>query len=297
MFYYQAFNLCFESDVTLPRLKQIQAAKVDVSIRLGKVSKSGLANPNEAGPNLHLAHQTLWFNVPNIARFLVKDGNSVIVEPYPKADFQSVKLYLLGSAIGAIIHQRHQLILHGNAIKVGDESLIFCGPSGIGKSTLAAGFYQHGFSILADDLAVIDSQNRALPSYPQIKLWKDSADHMQINTNDLKQIHLQGSKFEYPIESGYYNAPLKVDTVFILHKHSANHFEICEVTGLQKVIPLQQQTYRKSFVKGLGLNQQHLQNCANLARSARVIRILRPERTFQLQALIDLVLETIERSA
>jgi len=57
----------------------------------------------------------------------------------------------MGSAMGALLHQRNILALHAGTIAVNGGSVIFCGPSGIGKSTLAAGFRRRGYPNVAGD--------------------------------------------------------------------------------------------------------------------------------------------------
>ncbi|MEG8053162.1 hypothetical protein QP185_07710 [Sphingomonas aerolata] len=53
--------------------------------------------------------------------------------------------YLLGTALGALLHQRALLPLHCNAIVHDGKAFLFCGDSGAGKSTLAAVFEARGY--------------------------------------------------------------------------------------------------------------------------------------------------------
>ena len=70
-----------------------------------------------------------------------------------------------------------RLVLHGSAVSVDDYALAFLGPSGRGKSTLAASFASNQFEFLSDDGLVIDLSEAgafAQPSHPSIRLWDDS---------------------------------------------------------------------------------------------------------------------------
>jgi len=85
-----------------------------------------------------------------------------------------VRLFLLGSAIGALMHQRGLLVLHGSTVKVGDECVVFLGSSGVGKSTLATQLRHRGYACLGDDVCAIsigeDGVPYAAPAYPPASL-------------------------------------------------------------------------------------------------------------------------------
>ena len=296
-FCYQVFGLRLESEVALPRLApgSVEASQFDVSIRLAPIASQGLPSPITIYPRLQLAPNAAWLSVDGVGRFLVMNGNLILIDPANHADMQTVCLYVLGSCLGAIMHQRKRLILHGNAIKVGKEAIIFVGPSGVGKSTAAAGFYKRGYSILADDLSVIDNSNNVLPSYPQIKLWADAIDRLSYDRSRFERIRSQVDKFEMPIKEQFHKEPVRVNTVYVLHKDARSDFLFEEVTGMRKVIPLRNETYRKIYIRGMGLSTAHAENCIRLAQGARVVHVVRPESGFELEALIDRTLEDLTK--
>ena len=61
-------------------------------------------------------------------------------DPAPGRDLyeSDVRVFLLGSCIGALLHQRGILVLHAGAIHTDKGAVLFTGPWGIGKSTLLA---------------------------------------------------------------------------------------------------------------------------------------------------------------
>ncbi|MCP4397035.1 MAG: hypothetical protein GY801_07015 [bacterium] len=69
----------------------------------------------------------------------------------------------IASELGALLHQRELLPLHGSAIKVNDGVCVFVGLSGNGKSTVAAAFRQRGYQVLADDVCVVSIREDGLP--------------------------------------------------------------------------------------------------------------------------------------
>jgi len=50
-------------------------------------------------------------------------------------------------------------LLHAACVRVGDKVLLFGGQSGLGKSTLAAGFSSRGYDVFSDDVIRVESEN------------------------------------------------------------------------------------------------------------------------------------------
>jgi hypothetical protein len=187
------------------------------------------------------------------------------------------------------MHQREQVILHGNAIRFGEQCVVFAGNSGNGKSTLATAFYQRGYEILSDDLAVIDADFNVQPSYPQLKIWQDVADKLNIDTSKLTRIRYQVNKYAYPLKKGFCETPLPVSAVYILHTHNKDEIEFESVLGFEKFNPLKNHTYRSKVLNGLNLKKQHLANCSQLADRIRLVHITRPRSGFKIDELVEYV--------
>ncbi len=122
----------------------------------------------------------------------LKNGKEIIIDRAPQADDTDVRLFLLGSVMGALMHQRGRLPLHGSAIRLPDgTAAIFMGPSGVGKSTLAAAFRQRGYVVAADDISLIftgdDGAPLLQPAYPELKLWAEAAAKIGEDAQTLTQ--------------------------------------------------------------------------------------------------------------
>ena len=149
---YTVFGLKVRSELALPELAPDRTeTPADVVIARGKIP--GLKSA-EAG--LHVAGDALVLVVPEVARYAIRGGSSIVVEP-ETADVPetNVRLFLLGSAFGALLHQRGLLPLHANAVEIDGSAVAFMGASGSGKSTLAMWLCDQGFRILADDVCVV----------------------------------------------------------------------------------------------------------------------------------------------
>ncbi|MBL8481007.1 MAG: hypothetical protein JNJ60_02335 [Rhodocyclaceae bacterium] len=292
---YQAYLLNISSDLPLPELALASdSAPPDVHIRCGQIAADARAAARQLGPYLWAARDALWLDVPQVASFEVRDGNSIVVDVAPGSDPESVRLFLLGSAIGALLQQRGLLVLHGNAVRVGHSCMVCVGHSGAGKSTLAAGFMQRGHQILADDVVPVDAAGRALPGFPRIKLWQDVARKLDIDTTGLVRIRPGLEKFNYPLAARFGSEPLPIRWVYVLHAAPQHDIELEVIRGLNRFRPLGENTYRAGFLDGLELRAEHLAHCGRLAGSIHLAMVRRPAEEFRLDALIDRLLADME---
>ena len=93
--------------------------------------------------------------------------------------------YLLGNLVGMALRMRGECVLHGNAARIGDRSLVWLGDKGAGKSTLSAAFLDAGYELITDDQVVLYPDGAGWrPGYgvPRIRLWPDSLGHASANT-------------------------------------------------------------------------------------------------------------------
>ncbi|MCL1073825.1 hypothetical protein [Shewanella dokdonensis] len=291
--YYSAYQLTIASELPLPELVPVNGTQTDVTIRFDNVAKNGLADGEQLGPFLWAAPNTLWLQVPNVARFLVRNGNEIIIDPADGIDDDSIRVFLLGSAFGALLFQRGLLVIHGNAVRIGDECLICVGPSGAGKSTLAAAFMQRGFDVLADDVVPVNDAGLALPGFPRIKLWQDAAEQFEIVTDDLRRIRPEMNKFNLPV-NGVVQQALPIRWIYILGSDHIDEITFEAINGMAKFMPLQNNTYRAKFLHGMQLKPQHLSMCGKLASKIRLSRLTRPKLGFTANAMVDAILKDIE---
>jgi len=288
--HYQLYQFGISSEVALPELAPVSEAPIEAHITYGDVLGNIAPDARQLGPFLWATTYAFWLNVPAVAAFLIRNGNEIIVQPEPGIDEASVRVFLLGSAMGVLMFQRQHLVLHGNAVQVGDGCLVCVGPSGAGKSTLAAALMQRGHKLLADDVVPVNAQCEALPGFPRIKLWQDSAEKMQIATDGLTRIRPDMEKFNLPTFGEMAAAPLPIRWIYILNNHNKDEFVFETVRGMDRFPALRHNTYRVRFLEGMDLKAQHLALCAQLSSKIKLVRVTRPNTRFALDELADRIL-------
>ncbi|RPH33337.1 MAG: hypothetical protein EHM93_05145 [Bacteroidales bacterium] len=291
-FTYKAFGLIIRSEVECPELIASSGA-ADVTIILGKTPQT-LSNPIFSGVRFQTNGHEFLLAVDGIARYYAENGNSITIDVFPNADISDVRLFLLGSAMGAIIHQRGLLPFHGSSVKIGNTAIILSGVSGAGKSTLAAAFQQKGYHILSDDVSVVSFSSEGLPivfpGFPQMKLWADSILKLGENPSNYTRTRNRLEKHNVPINSSFWDQPLPLKQIYIIVSSNLGVLKIEPIKGIEKFSMLKTHTYRFNFVAGKQMQATHFKTFDSLAKSIDVFRLTRPNGKFILNDLINLIL-------
>lgn len=285
----------------LPSLDPVDAViQTDdvLRIHLGEVPPEGIESPKFKKSFTQIKEHVVWFDVPNIARFLVTNGKDIMVEPYTDVDEDTLAIYILGSCMGAILHQRGLLVLHANAIEISQGvAILFVGDSGAGKSTAAAQFQQQGYKVLSDDVVAIDEQGCVINGLPYIKLWQQTLQNLNIPHSNLQPVRQQLNKFKLPItQLSNSNSP-KVKAIYNLNVQTHTRLKdlhLSDKLGIDRFTCLTQNVYRADAITGLNLKSQHLKQCSLLAQNAHIVEINRPSAYFCAPEMVGMVLEDLK---
>jgi len=266
---YKLFGLCVASELDLPELVRAPDDQpADVAIRCGALL-DGLATDSGAS----MAGAAMVLNIPDVARYLISDGREILVEAITGASERNVRLFLLGSAFGALLHQRGLLPLHANAIEVDGRAIGFLGHSGAGKSTIAAWFHDRGHPILADDVCVVtfgeDGRPLAHPGIPRFRLWRDALERRGDDADQYQRSFDGMDKYDVPTSLGPTRDSIALDRLYLLgrSKREAVLPAIRRLSGVAAVDALIANTYRGAYLKMMGGAARHAAACIALARA------------------------------
>jgi hypothetical protein len=288
---YKAFGLNIASELSFPELAEETFSTHDVVIRYGQVPKE-LEKPHVCKIRHQASPGEFLLNIKTVTRYYITQGKEIIIEKAPDTDEDTIRLYLLGSAMGALLHQRGFFVLHGNAIASNGACTVVTGNSGAGKSTLATAFYQQGYRILADDVCAISMETgvpMVIPGFPQLKIWAETANQLQLPTTELRQVRPNMEKYAVPTHEQFTHEPLPLSGIYILSKHNQSSIETTPLSGIHKIDALKNQTYRYAFLKGLGLLPKHLKHMGQLAATTKIKKIQRSDQGFAINELMTIV--------
>lgn len=181
---------------------------------------------------------------PGWADFIISgDGLSVEVFPAIGVADETIRHLYLNQALPLAVSRQMRLVLHGSAVEIGDSVVAFLGRSGLGKSTLAAGFAADGFRFLTDDgLMVSHSEEGGYlvqPSHPSIRLWEDSRRALMPDTPLAPAVDFTSkSRLLAGTEIPFCETPLPLKSVYVLEKSNVDGVVIEAVSRRDAVIQM-----------------------------------------------------------
>ena len=292
-YYYRAYSFSLKSSFPIPELlPSLHVNTADVVIKIETIHKlTDNLHKNDRSDQFNQLR--LLLNIDQVAHYLIEDGNRITIEPYEGVTDIEIRLYLLGSAFGALMHQRGLLPVHGSAIIYKQKAILFCGESGIGKSTLAAGFIKKGLQILADDVCVVtlDQYNNPIvhPGYPQMKLWTDSLRKLGYQLNPAITARSRQKKYSLPLQVEFSHEPVTLTGIYVITKGIAVECKIIELFGTNKISTLNKHIYRPDYMDEMPMNRNPIQVMNMIADHCYVKLVERSAQGFLLEKLIQLI--------
>lgn len=235
---------------------------------------------------------------PGIADFRVSaNGRDVTCCPTPEATEAAVAHLWQNQILPlAVAHQGH-FVFHGSAVALdGENAIAFLGPSGRGKSTLAAAFALRGCPYLTDDVLQIRQDGEtchAIPRQPSLRLWEDARNEL-LPVPEAGAIHTPSS--------GKTNAAMhhhipactqrrRLRAAFVIEADPAPQIEMKHLPAGQAAIAWVANAFTLDTVGPASLRAQFDRVCA-MASAIPTLNLSHPKDWKRLSELMDEIVAT-----
>jgi len=297
VWHYRAYGLEIASEMPLPELESSDAG-AEVRIRFGVIPRSREEPVQErclaaTAESVHL----FW---PQAGSFLMRGGDEIIVDPVAGGRERLLRIGVLGPALATVLQQRGSLVLHASAVSLSGRLVAFVGWKGQGKSTTAAALFGRGFPLLTDDVLALEMHGRdwplAHPSFPQFKLWPDSARHsLGDDPESLPTLMENYDKRARSAAARFVRRAERLAGIYVLTEGVA--LAASRLSPQATFKQLVTHTFCARYGAKLFLGRTgatHLQNCARLASAVPVFQLERPRSLAALDQLTDFVIRHSE---
>ncbi|TKH10297.1 aldolase [Peribacillus simplex] len=297
---YEAYGLTVTSDIALPELLPINIVDDKTDIVIEKADLHTLWSKHSVpDDDFVIKKDWIMFHVSKTAIFSIQSGNRIEFSPFDEAQEDEIRLYILGTCMGAILMQRKILPIHGSAVAIDGKAYAIVGDSGAGKSTLASAFLKRGYKLMSDDVIPVTLNNENIPivtpSYPQQKLWLESLNHFEMDSNNYQPLIVREDKFAVPVQDQFITEQLPLAGVFELIKSENAEIEIKPISSLQRFYKLYHHTYRNFFIQKSGLMDWHFNTSAKMIKKIEFFQLRRPTNSFTAPDLSEIILNVLKR--
>lgn len=294
--HYLAYGLRLDSDIDLPwPAAPPFDGDPDIAVRIGAVPQT-LASPVEQDGYWQATSNAFLLNVDGNGRYLVTDGGRR-VRVAAAENGGTVRVCQFDSVVAACLQMRGILTLHGTAIATAAGAVLFAGPAGIGKSSLAATLIDCGYALLADELVGVacdDAPPRALGGFPRIRLWADAMKNLDDSWRRSAAAPVHPGIENYAVPTPRFcGEELPVHTVYLLSGANETDIAVKPVAPARAFAALVEVTYRMRPLFGLGQSGRHFRAVSAVVRHGVVERIRRPRGVCPPAALAERLAERL----
>jgi hypothetical protein len=237
----------------------------------------------------------LCFDIDGVMRLAIRDGRRICYDPHPGVAPDDLAIYLGGTGLGALMHQRRRVVLHASAVRIGDSAILFCGPSGAGKSTLAAALVDRGHHHIADDFCAIDFAEDGTPMVApdgrRHKLWDSAIAGLGHSARQGGAVRSGMTKYYVDPRA---NVAVSCAIAAILLLIPGGPPAIQTLPRVGQVVAIRDNAYRPALVTMLDQHIFYFESAARLARECRIARLIRPLDYAELDRTIDVLVDFLE---
>ena len=282
---YLAFGYVIDSPIPLPEAFPVSSeTKADVNVIFGV---AGGDFPKSEDFNIAREERFWWFSVPDNSNtlfncqsglFEIHGGNEIIIQLYPDTDMEKAKIFLLGSAMGAIQVQRGRVPIHGGSVVTSRGAMIISGEQGAGKSTMTSAFVHNGYKYLTDDVSSISiegDQAYVVPAFPQRKLVRDACAPLGYDPDGLIVVDSDRDKLAVRDRDNWQREKTILSAIVELYPEpEKTRISVETITGRQRLECVMQNLYRRwMHVPGGNFSVTELKKALVIASQAEVYRV------------------------
>jgi hypothetical protein len=264
----------------------------DLHIVVGSIDLNGIMYEN--GHSIKkITPDGLLFSIKDIASFLISKKGMITIDSFSQK-LELTESILLGPVMTAFLIMRGFHVLNGVTLMKNDRAFLFTGISGVGKSSIAAALSIRGYTVLSDQICALEVSNDdalAMTAKPNLKLWKDCLEQLNIESTKLQKVREELNKYYYPIVHKEIAESYPLDAVFELQispKWGKNIATI-EQEVLQTFNVVSQNSVWKDLYQELGFQSNTFKKISMMSSTVVCKKISRPYALYNIVELADFI--------
>ncbi len=234
---------------------------------------------------------------PRVADFLLRPG-AIECELLDPDCRYLVDICLFGHVLCYCCERLSFTAIHAGAVEIAGKAAVFAADSTGGKSTMVASLVRAGAPLLADDIAVLETDDDGVTchrGYPQFKMTSDqiAAFTTATGANEFELIHPAFEKVGVPAErvGGFAAGSLPVGAIYLLHRDRSTEAQvtITPVPPAEALMHLIHNSFIAQLVDATDMRAERLGRLSRIVKSVPVLRLRYPSGYESLPAVNEAV--------
>lgn len=293
-YFYRVFGIILESDVPFPELTPSTIVTSWNHVKHIVFRKKNFCSSPPSQGWVSSASLAYWLS-PDRHVLLVRSPSSDLFKidlvkktidwqaPQGKNTLNIVRTLVSLRILGLLLtHLAPSLLLHACVIVIREGGVGFIGPSGQGKSTMAADFLNQGFPLLSDDAALIQKEERRFclqPGPSEIRLWPSTSTRLMRLKLKSRLLHHQTKKRRFTLGRGvprcFEEKRVPLRALYLLSRNRNSSIRIEPLKGQEALIALSRNNYNR-IVETPNVLRQQLQLMTQVLQKIPLKRLVYP---------------------
>ena len=298
---YKLYGLIIESDIEFMQLVQAENADIwendVVTVKNGNIA-------NEV--NNKLQGKTVNYNVEfdvscfrnRFGYYLVRNGNEILYEPKEEPLNDMIKSFILGYCISLVLLQRKILAIHCSAVCLpdgenDDGAILISGTTGAGKSSVTRKLLESGYRFMADDVAAIRYEEKALvyPAFPYQKLCRNEVVKRDLKADELIYVGEDKDKFFVPVKGMFEGNPKALKCMIFLSVSDDSAVNIKKLKGIEQLFAFKRNLFLFMFGGDWQNTPSFMELCLKIVGECPIYVISRPREKDTLEDIARIIKE------
>ena len=297
MYKYRIYGWNVETDIEIPFLvtNTEEYTSSDVVVEKGLIPADFKARHLDS--RSWFSEKEIWLNTISCYMY-VTNGNHLLYEVDEECHTTDLLTsFIIGYGFSLVALERNEIAMHCSAVRKGDKAFLVCGNSGSGKSTTTEYLLRNGYSLMADDVAILDVRENEVyvkPAFPYQKLCKDVAVKKGLDLSKYLMIDEEREKYMVPYEGEFVLHPVKLCGIICLIKRDEGELLIEEARGFNKWFGITENLFTRSIVEEKRYKQGVGEVCLKIASLIPMLDVLRPADKDTFDAVCERITEFLE---
>lgn len=234
--------------------------------------------------------------------FHINEGKKIVYERKPECVETKLQSFILGWGLAILFHQRGKISIHCSCLANEKGAVLISGGSGSGKSTLSRALLEKGYTLMADDVAVLDLNGKdetgrdvamAYPAFPFQKLCAEEMRARGIATEGLIHVDEERDKYLVPYSKEFSPEPVPLRTVIYLGKSDGDSIVSYELTGGEKFTECMRGLFLMPLFRDKLYSTENGMRGLRFASLAPMYKIIRPREKDTREEIINTALKLL----